>query len=54
MVPPELRVVVTRLYKNVISKLKTTKGWSEEINCNIKVKQGCLLSLILFAFTLII
>jgi hypothetical protein len=40
-VPLKLRVVVVRLYENVISKLRNTKGWSKEINCNIGVKQGC-------------
>jgi hypothetical protein len=44
----ELRVVVVRLYENVISKFRNTKGWLEEINCNIGVKQGCPLSPTLF------
>ena len=39
---------MTRLYENVIANLKTTEGWSEEIKCNIKVKQGCLLYPALF------
>jgi hypothetical protein len=49
-VPFELRVVVIRLYENVIAKFKNTlyenviakfkntKGWSKEINCSIGVK----------------
>ena len=48
MVPRELRVVVIRLYANVVSKIKTTKGRSKEIKCNIGVKQGCPLSPTLF------
>jgi hypothetical protein len=40
-VPSELRVVAVRLYENVISKFRNIEGWSEEINCNIGVKQGC-------------
>jgi hypothetical protein len=47
-VPFKLRVVVVRLYENVISKFRNTEGWSEEINCNIGVKQGCPLSPTLF------
>jgi hypothetical protein len=47
-VPFELRVVAIRLYENVISKFRNTEGWSEEINCNIGVKQGCPLSPTLF------
>jgi len=43
-----LRVVVIRLYANVVSKIKTTKGRSKEIKCNIGVKQGCPLSPTLF------
>jgi hypothetical protein len=43
-----LRVVAIRLYENVISKFRNTEGWSEEINCNIGVKQGCPLSPTLF------
>jgi hypothetical protein len=43
-----LRVVVIRLYENVISKFRNTKGWLEEINCNIGVKQGCPMSPTLF------
>lgn len=48
MVPPELRVVFIRLYENFIVKLKTTEGWSNDIICNIDVKQGCPLFLTLF------
>jgi len=40
-VPFGLRVVVVRLYENIIVKFRDTKGWSEEINYNIEVKQGC-------------
>jgi hypothetical protein len=47
-VPFELRVVVVRLYENVISKFRNIKGWLKEINCNIGVKQGCPLSPTLF------
>ena len=36
------------MYQNIIAKFKNTKGWSKEINCNIKVKQGCPLSPALF------
>jgi hypothetical protein len=43
-----LRVVAVRLYENVISKFRSIEGWLEEINCNIGVKQGCLLSPTLF------
>jgi hypothetical protein len=47
-VPFELRATTVRLYENVIANLMNTKGWSEEINCNIGVKQGCPLSLVFF------
>jgi hypothetical protein len=47
-VPLELRVVAIRMYENVIAKFKNTEGWSKEINCNIRVKQGCPLSPTLF------
>ena len=47
-VPLELRAAAIRMYENVISKFKNTKGWSKEINCNIGVKQGCPLSPTLF------
>jgi hypothetical protein len=47
-VPFKLRVVAIRLYEKVISKFRNTEGWSEEINCNIGVKQGCPLSPTLF------
>jgi len=33
-----------RLYENVIVKFKNTKGWLEEINYNIGVKQACPIS----------
>jgi hypothetical protein len=44
----ELRSVAIRVYVNVISNFKNTQGWSKEINCNIRVKQGCPLSPTLF------
>ena len=44
----ELRAAIIRMYGNIIAKFKNTKGWSKEINCNIKVKQGCPLSPTLF------
>ena len=43
-----MRVVVVRLYENVIVDFRITKGWSEEINCNIGVKKGCPVSPTLF------
>lgn len=48
MVPPELRIVAICLYEIVIFKLKTNKGWSKYIKCNIGVKRGCPLSPTLF------
>ena len=47
-VPLELRVVAIRIYENVIAKFKKIEGWSKEINCSIRVKQGCPLSPTLF------
>jgi hypothetical protein len=47
-VPFELIVVAIRLYENVIADFRNSEGWSEEINYNIGVKQGCPLSLALF------
>lgn len=44
----ELRFVVYRFYAQVIAKLKTNQWWSEEISCNIGLKQGCPLSPTLF------
>jgi hypothetical protein len=44
----ELTIVLIRWYKNVIAKFRNTKGWSEELNCNIGVKQGCPLSPTIF------
>lgn len=49
MVPFEFRIVLTRLYGNVIAKIKTIEGCSEEIKCNIGVKKICLLSPTLFS-----
>jgi hypothetical protein len=46
--PRKLRVPRIRMYENVITKFKNTEGWSNEINCNIGVKQGCPLSPTLF------
>jgi hypothetical protein len=43
-VPFEFNVTTIRLYENVIAKFRNTKGWLEEINCNIGVKQGCPVS----------
>jgi len=37
----KLKVILTRLYENVISKFRNIEDWSEEIQCNIKVKQEC-------------
>jgi hypothetical protein len=31
-VPYNLRAIVVRLYENVISKFRSTEGWSKEIN----------------------
>ena len=47
-VPLELRVVAIRMYENVIAKFKRNKGWSKDINYNIRFKQGCPLSPTLF------
>jgi hypothetical protein len=47
-VPLELRFSEIRIHENVIAKFKYTEAWSKEINCNIKVKQGCPLSPTLF------
>jgi hypothetical protein len=51
-VPSKLRAVAVRLYENIIAKFRSTKGWLEEINCNIGVKQGCPYPLPFLAFTL--
>jgi hypothetical protein len=51
-VPFELRVVAIRLYENFIAKFTKNKGWSKEIDCTIRVKQGCPLSPTLLAYTL--
>jgi hypothetical protein len=47
-VPLKLRAIAIRMYEKVIAKFKETKGWSKEINCNIRVKKGCALSPTLF------
>lgn len=47
-VPFELRVGMTRLYENVSAKFRTIEGSLEEINYDIKVKQGHPLLLTLF------
>jgi hypothetical protein len=47
-VPFELTVVAVRLYENVIAKFRTSDSRSEEIKCNIGVKQGCPLSHTIF------
>ena len=36
------------LYENIIAKFRNTQGWSEDIKCNIEVKQACPLSPTLF------
>jgi len=43
-----LRVAAITLYEAIIAKLKSIDGWPRDINCNIKVKQGCPLSPTLF------
>ena len=43
-VPFELRVVMLKLYENVISKFKNNEGWKNNINCDIGFKQGFSLS----------
>jgi hypothetical protein len=40
-VPLDLRAAAIKKYENIIAKFKNTEGWSKEINCNIRVKQGC-------------
>ena len=47
-IPFELRVAAIRLYKNVIAKFKRNEGWSKDIKCNIRVKQGFPFSPALF------
>ena len=47
-VPFELKSTTIRLYKNVISKFKNIENSLEDINYNIGVNQGCLLSSTLF------
>ena len=48
MVPPELRIVVIRLYETINAKIKTNEGWSKDIKCNLGVNKGCPLSPTLF------
>ena len=40
----ELRTSAIRLYEKVISKFNNNEGWTTDINCNIRVKQGWPLS----------
>ena len=47
-VPFEFRASMIRLYKKIIAKFRNNEGWKTYINCNIGVKQGFLLSPILF------
>jgi hypothetical protein len=46
--PIELRATTIRLYENVIANFRNIKGWLEEINYNIGLKQGFPLSPTLF------
>ena len=48
IVTPELRIVVIRLYEIVTAKFNANEGWSKDIKCNIRVKQGCPISPTLF------
>ena len=48
MVPTKLRIAMICLYQTVIAKVKTNEGWSKDIKCNVRVKQGCPLSHTLF------
>jgi hypothetical protein len=43
-----LRATTIRLYENVIANFRNIKGWLEEINYNIGLKQGFPLSPTLF------
>ena len=43
-----MRAFAIRLYENVIAKFKSNEGWSKDIKCNIRVKQGFPLSPTLF------
>ena len=36
------------MYDTIIAQFKNTKGWLKDINCNIGVKEGFLLSPIIF------
>jgi hypothetical protein len=51
-VPFNLRDSMTRLYENVISKFRNIEDWSEKINCNIGVEQGCNCPQTFFSCTL--
>jgi hypothetical protein len=42
--PFGMRALVVKLYENINTKFRSIKGWSEEIKCNVRVKQGCPLS----------
>ena len=43
-VPSKLRAAATKLYENVIAKFISNEGWTKDIKCNIRVKQGFPLS----------
>ena len=38
--PFEPRFSIYGLYKQAISKFKTNQGWLDDINCNIRIRQG--------------
>ena len=44
----KLIATAIRLYQNAIAHFKNTSGWSEDINCDIEVKQGCPFSPTIF------
>jgi hypothetical protein len=51
-VPSRMRVVAVRLYENIITKFRSTEGWTKEINYNIGVNQPFPYPLPFLAFTL--
>jgi len=51
MIPLELRIVLIRIYENLVAKLKTNYCLYKEIKCNISVKKRCPLSPKLLIFT---